>query len=56
MDEHVALAIIAEGAGTQWDPACASALIAARVRLNSETITSITPADYGLDDESDQIV
>jgi diguanylate cyclase (GGDEF)-like protein/PAS domain S-box-containing protein len=40
MDEAHALAIIEKGAGTQWDPACAAALIAARNRLAEETYTT----------------
>jgi putative nucleotidyltransferase with HDIG domain len=46
MSEEIALKIIEEGAGSQWDPACAAALIAARRRLSCETISGIELVDY----------
>jgi diguanylate cyclase (GGDEF)-like protein/putative nucleotidyltransferase with HDIG domain len=46
MSEEIALKIIEEGAGSQWDPACAAPLIAARRRLSCETISGIELVDY----------
>jgi diguanylate cyclase (GGDEF)-like protein/PAS domain S-box-containing protein/putative nucleotidyltransferase with HDIG domain len=39
MSEEKALSIIEAGAGTQWDPACAAALVAGRRRRSSENLT-----------------
>ena len=54
MREEAALAIIAKGSGTQWDPRCVAALIAARNRHNSETIETPGPSLFILEDRQSE--
>jgi putative nucleotidyltransferase with HDIG domain len=51
MTEETALGIIENGAGSQWDPVCAAALVAARRRLMCETLTGIELVDYLMTDD-----
>jgi len=55
MSEETALAIIEQGAGTQWDPACAAALVAARRRLSSETFDVEHISGYVADSGDDEM-
>jgi diguanylate cyclase (GGDEF)-like protein/PAS domain S-box-containing protein len=54
MNEEAALDIIAKGAGTQWDPACAAALVAARRRLACETLSGLELVDYLIEWDSSE--